>query len=368
MVDREQRRGRYLGGSEGAPPTPPPGGYRGARRVPAQNYPQTAPVARDAAAATAEESRPGPGALGWIALAASGLFLVILLSLLRASPASIFFDTPLIALQLIVVAVTIAALVTRRARTLGAIALSIALLANIGTVGAASAVQAAESGDFDRVKTDRQRHDEAFPGIRDVPSRDILNQPSLEEMRARANDFMADVRATLTARYGYSWVQVSEETLRAERNGYGGESMLVQMLSAGWATNEPVDAYIRKVGIMSAVGEVAARHDMWGPYSLNDDPNFDRSLTEKLYGSADPRTQHTWEWYSSAYPDPGWLYITIYDLSQDRSGQLRATREAQSARTGEPREGIQLIYYASELLSETDRAEFIERMRGYPGR
>ena len=32
VMDHEKQRARYVAGSEGAPPVPPPGGYRNARR------------------------------------------------------------------------------------------------------------------------------------------------------------------------------------------------------------------------------------------------------------------------------------------------------------------------------------------------
>jgi hypothetical protein len=368
MVDRDQQRVRYIGGSEGAPPVPPPGGYRGARRV-QQNLPFT--VADKPANVTqtpAPEEKKRPNALGWIALFASGLFVVVLFSLLRFDPTTTFYQTTLIALQVLLLALIIAALVTKRGRMLGAIALSVALVFNIGSVGAISAVQASETGNFEEHKSDHQRHEEAFPGIKDVPSKDTLAQPSLEEMRARADAFMADVRRALTDRFGYTWVKVADETLRPERNGYGGESMLVRMYSPVWAIEQSVHDYNRKLAIMSVIESVAMRHDFYGPYSLNDDPGFDDSLTEKLYGSSNPRTQHTWEWYAPAWPDPGWMYVSIWDLTLDSTGELRKSREAMQARSGEPLEGLQLVYYAAELLSEADRAEFIERMRGYPGR
>ncbi len=374
MVNREQQRGRYLGGEEGAPPLPPPGGYRGARRVqpsgPLTPPPANLATSEPGAAATVptEETKPAANALGWIALSAAAAFVLILLIVFWARNTGAFFEATLLTLQLVLAGLIVAALVTERGRRLGAIALSIALLGNIATIGAMSAVRTAETGDYESVKSEQQRHDEAFPGIKGTHSRDTLDQPSLEMVRARAEAFMADVRRALTARYEYLWVEAEGETLRPERNGYGGESMLVRFYSTSWATAQPVNDYPRKVGIMNVIAEVARDHDMWGPYSLNDESSFDAGIREKLYGSADPRTQHTWEWYALAEPDPGWLYIVVFDLSQDRTGDLRAAREAQRSRTGEPLEGLQLVYYAPALLSEADRAEFIERMREYPGR
>jgi hypothetical protein len=90
-------------------------------------------------------------------------------------------------------------------------------------------------------------------------------------------------------------------------------------------------------------------------------------MIAKLYGSDDPRTQTTWEYYTENYPDPLRFYANIYDISNDRDGGFLAEREAQSARTGEPLEGLRLTVLASAVLSEADRAEFEEKLGDYPG-
>ena len=41
-------------------------------------------------------------------------------------------------------------------------------------------------------------------------------------------------------------------------------------------------------------------------------------------------------------------------------------REAEHAQTGEPLEGLQLMIYARQLLSEDDRGEFEQRLEEYP--
>jgi hypothetical protein len=107
---------------------------------------------------------------------------------------------------------------------------------------------------------------------------------------------------------------------------------------------------------------------MYGMYSFNDpSSSLDESILEKFYGSDDPRTQHTWEWYSDNYPDPLRFYAVLHDLSNDPAGELHAEREAETAGTDEPLEGLQIYFLAPELLSEDDRAEFEERMQEYPG-
>lgn len=369
MVNPEKQRSRYIAGTEGAPPVPPPGGYHGARRVQAPAataLPPGAPV--PVAAPVEEKTRRPANPIGWIALVVGILFAVILFGALLGGGTDLLYGVTMLTLQLIVVGVIVAALVTRRGRTLGAAALAVTLLFNVATVGAMSAVQTSASGSYDGQKSEEQKHEEAYPGVKDLSAGEVLAQPSLEEVRAQSDEALAEIRRRLTEEFGYTWTQVSEENLRPERNGYGGESMLVQYISVPWMTNEPIQDYDRKLEVMGVVEDVIVEYGMYGLYSFNDPSSgLDESILEKFYGSADPTTQVAWEWYSDNYPDPLRFYGQLYDLSKDRTGDFRAEREAQSARTGEPMEGLQIYFLAPTLLSEADRAEFEQRMTEYPG-
>ncbi|WP_460798033.1 hypothetical protein [Microbacterium sp. GXF0217] len=363
MVDPDQQRARYVTNSDGAPPLPPPGGYRGARRTP-----DPAAVAAQTAVATLEAPKQPANAIGWIALIAGILFAVILLGTFLAGGTDTIYGVTMLALQLLIVGLAVWALVTRRGRTLGAVALSIALLFNTATVGAMGAVQTSASGSYEGAKTEEQKHEEAYPGVKGTSNADVLAQPSLEEVRESSEAALADIKERLSAEFGYTWSPAGDEDLRPERNGYGGESMLVQYTSQKWGTNEPIQDYDRKLEVMSVIDEVLTEHEMWGIISLNDATSgLDDAMREKLYGSADPRTQDTWEWYSDDYPGPRRFYATISDTSHDETGEFTASREAQAARTGEPVEGLQILFLAPELLSEADRAEFEQKLEEYPG-
>lgn len=369
VMDHEKQRARYVAGTEGAPPVPPPGGYRGARReqfpVPA---PRALPPGTDEASVPSEGRTPA-NALGWIALATTILFTVILFVSLLAGGTDILYGITMLALQLIVVAVVVAALVTRRGRMLGAIGLVLTLLVNVATVGGLSALQTSASGSYEGRKSEEQKHAEAYPGIKDTDPQQTLSQQTLEEVGAEADALFADIRARLTADFGYTWVQVGDDDLRPERNGYGGESMLVEYTSPTWATEQPIQDYTRKLEVMAAIDDVVLEHGLWELYAFNDPAvsGMDPSMLAKLYGSDDPRTQTTWEHYTENFPDPLRFYANIHDLSNDRDGGFRAAREAQNARTGEPLEGLQLTVIAGGVLSEADRAEFEQRLEEYPG-
>ena len=320
-----------------------------------------------AAEGASEEKKPA-NAFGWVALIVGILFALILLITLAVGATDALYGVTMLALQLVVVAVIIGALFTARGRTLGAVALAITLIFNVATVGGIGALQTSASGSYDGMKTDEQKHEEAYPGIKGTDPQDALRQQSLEEVQAEADSLFADIRERVTAEYGYDWVQVGDEDLRPERNGYGGESMLIEYTSVGWATTEPIQDYSLKLEVMATIDRVVAEHGLPSLYSFNGEySGIDPSMIAKLYGSEDPREQHTWEYYTENYPDPMRFYANIFDLSNDPSGDFLKTREAQNARTGEPLEGLQMVVIASAVLSEADRAEFEEKLQEYPG-
>ena len=369
VMDHEKQRARYVAGTEGAPPVPPPGGYRNARRPsgPIVQQPATPGYSSTATAAAPDEKRPA-NALGWIALVVGILFALILLVTLAVGGTEVIYGVTMLALQLVVVAVVVGALFSARARTLGAVALAITLVLIVATVGGMGALQSSASGSYDGQKTEEQKHAEAYPGIKGTDPQEALTQQSLEEVRAEADSLFADIRERITAEFGYEWVPVGDEDLRPERNGYGGESMLIEYTSVGWATTAPIQDYAVKLEVMDVIDDVVGEHGLAYLYSFNGEySNMDPSMIAKLYGSDDPREQHTWEYTTDNFPDPLRFYANLYDLSNDPDGGFRASREAQNARTGEPLEGLQIVVIASAVLSDADRAEFEERLQDYPG-
>ena len=221
-----------------------------------------------AAEGASEEKKPA-NAFGWVALIVGILFALILLITLAVGATDALYGVTMLALQLVVVAVIIGALFTARGRTLGAVALAITLIFNVATVGGIGALQTSASGSYDGMKTDEQKHEEAYPGIKGTDPQDALRQQSLEEVQAEADSLFADIRERVTAEYGYDWVQVGDEDLRPERNGYGGESMLIEYTSVGWATTEPIQDYSLKLEVMATIDRVVAEHGLPSLYSFN---------------------------------------------------------------------------------------------------
>lgn len=371
VMDREKQRQRYIAGTEGAPPVPPPGGYRGAKRQQsayAAPTPAASIYSAGETAAAAIEKKPS-SVFSRVVLVVAIVFAAILLIVMVAGGTDLLYGVTMFALQLVVLGLVIATLFTARGRMLGSIALVVTLLFNVATVGGLSALRTSAAGAYDGMKSDEQKHEEAYPGIKGTDPQEALDQQSLEEVRAAAAELFSDIRAQVTAEFGYEWVQVGDEDLRPERNGYGGESMLYEFATEGWATTEPIHDYATKVAIMDLIDQIVVDHGMYGLYAFNDPSvsSIDPSVMTKLYGSDDPRTQHTWESYTENYPDPMRFYADIYDLSHDGDGSFQRTREAQNARTGEPLEGLQLVVIASAVLQDADREAFEKKLEEYPG-
>ncbi|OCG76484.1 hypothetical protein [Microbacterium sediminis] len=368
-------RSRFVAKHDGAPPTPPPGGYQRARQFPSSPF---APELTMPFAPREPEPKPARRRhwFGWAALgAAAGLALVLLIQLAMGATDTIY-GTTMIALQLVVAAVVIAALFVPNARFLGAIALTVAVILNVGTIGAASALQSSAAGTYDG-ETVRDKTEQEYPGIRDVDPDLVLQAESLEQMQARFDSLSEAIRTELTDRFGFTWVRIGEGSTRPERNGYGGESMLVEYSAPVWATEQPIRTEAQKREVMAAIDDGLLREGVYWPlYPLNADSGITDDSLDKLYGSADPATQVVWEWYTevggtdlmyeSGAPDPSLFYATITDLTHDDTGVFRQRQEAENASDGTPLEGLQLFFLGRQLLSEADREAFEQAIADSP--
>lgn len=323
------------------------------RRVPAPGEPAPAPGP--------PRVRPSVGSA--IVLGLVALFSLVLLIMWAAGATSAIYATATLAIQLGLVIGVVAALVTPRGRRLGAIALALVLLVNVGTIGAASAVS--------RPPTQIRAADPvadrwaAHPGIRGQSTDEILARTSLEDAVSTGDAVMAAIRARVTERFGYDWVPGVPGTTRNARNGYGGASMLVTYDSDNWATVQAIRDHDQKLAVMDAVDDALADFGFSTLYPLNDPAGgFDPDFLARLYGSDDIRTQSVWEWVSGDYPGPIRVYATLTDLSND-DGTFARSRAGQVGSSGEPIEGLRISVYVPEVLSEADVDEFLERMRDY---
>ena len=356
----------YAGGHAGAPPVPPPGGYRGERRFPEH------PVAGHfLAQAPPPRSGPRLHPVGWIALLAAGLFSALLIALATVGEAHSALGTSMLVLQVVVVGLVIAALCIRRARLAAAIALTVSLLVNVGTVGAVGALLSDPLTPPSAGTTADGPADGDYAGIKDVDPQSVLLAPSLEDVQDHTNELSERIRESLSAEFGLTWTRIADASARPERNGYGGESMLQQYTSPTWRTDQPIRDHDQKLEVMAAIDrELAVAGEYYALYPLNEpDGSIDPRALESLYGSADPREQSVWEYVAQRYgtpgissPSPTLLYATLTDLSNDDDGQVRAREEAERT-DGEPLEGLNLMFISAQLLAEGDRDAFADATR-----
>lgn len=357
MVTGPDRPGqRYVSKTDGAPPIPPPGGYRNAKRV---------HFGRASVPVTKTEDKPKSSWLGIIALCVAIVFALVLTGTLTAGSTDALYNVNMLAAQFVVLVLIVVSLFTKAGRGFAVSALSITLVLNVATVGALGAVQTAATGTYADNRPDADRFWDSYPGIKDVSADAILSQDSLEEIRTHYDGVMKKIREELTAKYGFTWTSIPE-AIRPERNGYGGESMLKYYRSTQWFTNEPITGTAQKTEVMNTIDDIISEYDM-GIMALNDPSyGFDEKLLTSIYGSTDPNTQVIWEWAGRDWDPGGSFYADIIDLANDSTGAFLTSREAMQQLTGEPLEGLQLFVIMSQVLSEDDVDDFRDRIKDYP--
>ena len=355
-----RRLGRdYVGGSEGAPPLPPEGGYRHERRFP--DHPFIGNIVAPAPKPRGPRAHP----LGWVAVTAAVVFTFLLGLALLAGESQLVLSPGVIFAQAVVALLIVLAFFVPRGRLLAGIALTIALVCNVGTAAALGAMFPQTTGDVSGTLDQKQRDRLSYPGVKGVDSRAVLNAPSLEQVEANTNALSERIRQRLSDELGYTWVQLSEADTRRERNGYGGESLLYQYIGPVWRTEQPIHDYDEKLAAMMVIDDVIAEAgEYYSLYALNEpDGSVAESVLTSLYGSADPHTQSLWEYGTSSTnahfggPEPTLFYANITDLDNDASGDMRAREEA--SREGDnPIEGLDITFMSRQLLSEADRDAF----------
>lgn len=364
-ADPRQRSDRYLADTTGAPPLPPPGGYAGAARPRGADQSAFAPRP-DAVHVELPHERRRRSWFGWVSVGVASVFAVVLLVLLAMGDVDVLYSLTLVAVQLLVVGLVVAATLRPASRVLGAVALSVTLVLNVATVGAFASTRSAASGGYEGHKSDEDRLWESYPGIKDVSPQQLLDQASLETVRERSDALSQRIRAALSQRFGYTWTPSGKEDVSPVRNGYGGESLVTSYLSAAWMTEQPITSIEDKYAAMDVIDEVIAADGMGLLYPLNaPESGLDPDVLTKLYGSDDVATQSAWEWYSPHPDGVSRLYANIFDLTHDTSGSFTRAREAAKAKTGEPTEGLEIVFTADEVLSEDDVTAFRDGLQKY---
>lgn len=357
VIPGDATSNRYVSNSDGAPPVPPPGGYRGAGR---SRIPQTAPATGQAPA------RPKRAWMGISALIVVAAFIIVLLIVWNLGGSHTLYGFNMLALQIGVLAFVLVAMFTPGARRWASVALALCLVANVATVGAAGALTSAYTGNYENLKTEDQKFWEKYPGIKDQEPIYLKGAPSYEEYKADADELLASVRDRLTTDFGFTWADPAAEMQRPIRNGYGGESWFFTYTSEKWMTNEAVHGVSDKTAVVNSINSAVADFGYDELYSLTQPGYRDDKVLEQLYGSVEPTEQAIWEFYTGDYDADFTLYVQIVDLSMDTAdGRFLADREDWNRRTGEPLEGVILYVVTGPTISEDDEDAFDELLSAY---
>lgn len=362
VIPGEATSNRYVANSEGAPPVPPPGGYRGAQR---NRTPQLPPGTSTPPGGSVDAKKKRVW-MGRAALIVAVAFAVVLLIVWNVGGSHTLYGFNMLAVQIAVLAFILVALFTPGARKWASGALALSLLMNVATVGAAGAVTSAYTGNYENLKSDEQKFWEKYPGIKDQEPVYLIGAPSVEEYKADADELLLSVRERLTTDFGFTWTDPTDDMRRPIRNGYGGESWFFTYTSEKWMTNEAVHGVSDKTAVVNSINSVVDEFGYDELYSLTQPGYRDDKVLEQLFGSAEPTEQVIWEFYTGDYEANFTLYVQIVDLSMDNAdGTFRKDREDWNKRSGEPLEGVNIYVVTGPTISESDEAAFDELLGEY---
>ena len=393
MVSPEHADDRSTTLPDGAPPLPPRGGYRHARRVvddhttgptASADPPPSAPPGGGTSAVS------GPPALtsdapvrasvlrGWVStwlakavLSVTVVFVVgILIAMAGGSAAGLWSVGPVL-LQLGVVGFTVFALRVKTARVAAIAALTLSLFLNVGTVGAMGTLRAAQERTYPGVATFDQEHARGFPGRKGRDTSDRAtgqrDRPTYEQIRDGSEAMMAAIREAITLETGAEWVEHTPARTEPVPNGYGGTSMFLEYTAPIWTTANPPRTLAEKTAMIDAFTRVVKAEKHSNVSHLNDPAEWDmdRDFEIERWGSDDVATQHTWE--SHGFDDRASGTITMVDLSTPTAGkEARKYRDYVVRWHGEPLEGVILTTHQDSGLPASDVQDYIQRMQKYP--
>lgn len=203
-----------------------------------------------------------------------------------------------------------------------------------------------------------------YPGVGGTPMADILDDDSTERMSERFEAVALDLRAAITAEFGFEWVQRGEPEFRERTNRYGGTSMLQQYRSPAWQTLGTLRDPDDKQRLLDLATPIIEAHGFGAPVLAN--TTGPDAVPE--FGGFTLEDQG--RWVLSARPPEstrGQLQLTILDLRVDRTGALAAASVRDVEARGYEREYVSIAFIGDLMLSDTDRAEFERRSLRYEG-
>lgn len=176
---------------------------------------------------------------------------------------------------------------------------------------------------------------------------------------------MAEIRAEITAEFGFEWVLVSKSTKTRESNRYHGQSLLYEWMSDDWQTigtlRDPAD----KQKAVAIAKKVMKKYGFTDP----DLQNFEGRFAVYQFGGFTLNDQGLWSLAGKpAEVSRGDLYFQILDLNHDHTKDLTKQSQANVQNLGWQPEYLSVFYSGDFMLSEVDKAEFEKRAEPYRGK
>lgn len=203
-----------------------------------------------------------------------------------------------------------------------------------------------------------------YPGVPQVTPEQVLQNDTVEQLSARVDATMTEVREAITAEFGFTWTAKGEDAVVYESNRFHGTSLLNTYDSVNWQTSQTLRTEAEKNLAVKIVSEIMTK-DGFGDAQLQ---NF--TGPEAVANFGDFRLEDQGRWVVSGTPPEvsrGALQFVILDLSHDRTGTLTEMSDSDVAQFGWEPEYLSISYSGDFMLKHSDRAEFERRAKIYEG-
>ncbi len=203
-----------------------------------------------------------------------------------------------------------------------------------------------------------------FPGVPQVSTDQVLSNQTVDQLEPRVDAAMADVRAALTAEFGFDWVPKGKAVVEYESNRYHGTSLLNTYDSVNWQTTTTLRSIADKKRAVATVTKIMEAHGFGSPQLQN------VVGADGLQEFGDFTLKQQGRWVLAGQPprvSRGSLELTIFDLSHDRVGVLAAASKKAVVANGWEPEYVSIAYHGGFMLKAADRAEFERRSALYVG-
>ena len=206
-----------------------------------------------------------------------------------------------------------------------------------------------------------------YPGTAYRDEADALAGDSMEVVVETNTAAIDEFRQALTDEFGMTFTEIYDETLDHDYNYYGGQSMLYFWNSAllqGEAITTDPDA---RQKIQDSLEGITARAGGDDFYAWNDLIEAGDEFTQERYGLGEKIDQAHWELRDHDERN-GVVYIAeVFDRRVPVGDTFTGDSSFEISPDNPNTLFVSIFASAPGLLSESDRAEFIERVKPYEG-